>query len=106
MLAFVDAVLAAHAHVLVTRAVLLEIRQLEVQGLLYAEHRGTLVQDHGAGGVLAVLPHMVTVLGRPVADVEGHHGKGVHFPGLAGRGQQRQQGRQEEEEKFTHRYTF
>ena len=106
MLAFVDAVLAAHAHVLVTRAVLFEISQLEIQGLLHAENRRALVQDHGAGSVFAVLPHVVAVLGRPVADVERHHGKGVHFLGLAGKGQQRQQGRQEEEAKFTHRYTF
>ena len=95
MLAVADAVLTAHADVLVSGAMLFEPGKLEVQGLLNAEHGGMLVVDHRAGRVAAVRPDIVTVLGRPVADVEGHHGKRLSIlASLAGESQERQQGRQ------------
>ena len=96
VLAVVDAVLTADAHILVPRAMLLEVRQLEIQRFLHAEHGGMLVHDHRTGCVLAVVPHMVAVIGGTVPDVEGHHGKGLHFLGLAGEGQERQQGCQKQ----------
>ena len=106
VLAVVDAVLTADAHILVPRAVLLEVRQLEIQRFLHAEHGGMLVHDHRTGGVLTVVPHVIAVFGGPVPDVEGHHGKGLHFLGLAGEGQERQQGCQKNLLHRIYRFTF
>ena len=73
MLTLGNAVFTAHAHEVIAVAVLLQIRQLEVQGFLYAKHQGMLVQDHGGGCLAAVGPNVVSVIGRSVADIIGHY---------------------------------
>ena len=84
------AVLAAYAHILVARAVLLQIRQLEIQGFLHAEAGRTLVQYHSGRRFPAIGPDIVSVIGRAVTDVIGHHFEGFRFLRVASQTQGQQ----------------
>lgn len=93
-----DSILTPNAYTLVTRAMLDEIIQLEIKGFLDSEHGRTLVKDHRASGVTAVLPYMFPVIRCSVTDIERHDGKGLDrslITTLAREEKQRQKGKKE-----------
>ena len=103
VLPIVDAIFSPHTDTLVARAMLDKIIQLEIKGFLNSEHGRTLVEDHRASGVPAVLPYMFPVISRSVTDIERHDGKGLDrilITTLAREEKQRQKGKKEDSFHF------